>query len=61
MLVPALIYLAWNAGTPDARDWGKAAISTDTAFALSVVGSARAALGDADGGCSCCRWRSSTT
>ncbi len=37
MLVPALIYLAWNAGTPEARDWG-AAISTDTAFALSVVG-----------------------
>src|SRR6202042_1799462 len=37
MLVPALIYLAWNAGTHEARDWG-AAISTDTAFALSVVG-----------------------
>jgi len=37
MLVPAAIYLAFNAGTHDARDWG-AAISTDTAFALSVVG-----------------------
>ena len=37
MLVPAGIYLAWNIGGHDARDWG-AAISTDTAFALSVVG-----------------------
>ena len=36
-LVPTLIYLAWNAGTPGAHGWG-AAISTDTALALSVVG-----------------------
>jgi Na+/H+ antiporter NhaA len=35
--VPAAIYLAWNAGGPGAHGWG-AAISTDTAFALSMVG-----------------------
>jgi Na+/H+ antiporter NhaA len=35
--VPAGIYLAWNAGGPGAHGWG-AAISTDTAFALSAVG-----------------------
>ncbi|MDE3133670.1 MAG: Na+/H+ antiporter NhaA [Acidobacteriota bacterium] len=35
--VPAAIFLAWNAGGPGARGWG-AAISTDTAFALSAVG-----------------------
>jgi Na+/H+ antiporter NhaA len=35
--VPALIFLIWNAGGPGARGWG-AAISTDTAFALSAVG-----------------------
>ncbi len=37
IVVPAAIYLAWNAGGPGARGWG-AAISTDTAFALSAVG-----------------------
>ena len=37
ILIPAAIYLAWNAGGPGARDWG-AAISTDTAFALGAVG-----------------------
>jgi Na+/H+ antiporter NhaA len=37
VLVPALIYLAWNGGGPGAHGWG-AAISTDTAFALSSVG-----------------------
>jgi Na+/H+ antiporter NhaA/protein-disulfide isomerase len=36
-MVPAAIYLAWNAGGPGAHGWG-AAISTDTAFALSAVG-----------------------
>jgi Na+/H+ antiporter NhaA len=35
--VPAGIYLAWNAGGPNGHGWG-AAISTDTAFALSAVG-----------------------
>ncbi|HEX3801512.1 MAG TPA: Na+/H+ antiporter NhaA [Solirubrobacteraceae bacterium] len=35
--VPAGIYLAWNAGGPGAHGWG-AAISTDTAFALTAVG-----------------------
>jgi Na+/H+ antiporter NhaA len=41
MAVPALIFLALNAGKPSAHAWG-AAISTDTAFALgmlAVVGS----------------------
>ena len=37
IVVPAAIFLAWNAGGPGARGWG-AAISTDTAFALSAVG-----------------------
>jgi Na+/H+ antiporter NhaA len=35
--VPAAIYLAWNAGGHGATGWG-AAISTDTALALSAVG-----------------------
>ncbi|MGH2863350.1 MAG: Na+/H+ antiporter NhaA [Solirubrobacteraceae bacterium] len=35
--MPAAIFLAWNAGGPGAHGWG-AAISTDTAFALSAVG-----------------------
>lgn len=37
IVVPAAIYLAWNAGGAGARGWG-AAISTDTAFALAAVG-----------------------
>jgi Na+/H+ antiporter NhaA len=37
ILVPAAIFLAWNAGGPGARGWG-AAVSTDTAFALSAIG-----------------------
>jgi Na+/H+ antiporter NhaA len=36
MAVPALIYLAFNAGGSGADGWG-AAISTDTAFALGVL------------------------
>jgi Na+/H+ antiporter NhaA len=36
MAVPALIYLAFNGGGPNADGWG-AAISTDTAFALGVL------------------------
>lgn len=36
MLVPVLIYLAFNAGRPGARGWG-AAMSTDTAFALGAL------------------------
>ena len=36
MALPALIYLAFNAGGSGAHGWG-AAISTDTAFALSVL------------------------
>jgi Na+/H+ antiporter NhaA len=36
MLVPVLIYLAFNAGGPGAHGWG-AAMSTDTAFALGVL------------------------
>jgi Na+/H+ antiporter NhaA len=36
MAVPAVIYLAINAGQPSASGWG-AAISTDTAFALGVL------------------------
>jgi Na+/H+ antiporter NhaA len=35
--VPILIYLAFNAGGPGAHGWG-AAMSTDTAFALGVLG-----------------------
>jgi len=37
MIMAALIYLAINAGGPGAHGWG-AAISTDTAFALGVLG-----------------------
>ncbi len=37
IMVPAGIYLAWNAGGPGAHGWG-AAISTDTAFALAALG-----------------------
>ncbi len=37
VIIPAGIYLAWNAGGRGAHGWG-AAISTDTAFALSAVG-----------------------
>jgi Na+/H+ antiporter NhaA len=36
MLVPALVYLAINAGRPSAGAWG-VAISTDTAFALGTL------------------------
>ena len=36
MIVPVLIYLAFNAGRGSARGWG-AAMSTDTAFALGML------------------------
>jgi Na+/H+ antiporter NhaA len=36
MVVPVLIYLAFNAGRPSQHGWG-AAMSTDTAFALGVL------------------------
>ncbi|HET6662830.1 MAG TPA: Na+/H+ antiporter NhaA, partial [Acidimicrobiales bacterium] len=36
MVVPALIYLAINAGQPSVRGWG-IAMGTDTAFALAVL------------------------
>jgi Na+/H+ antiporter NhaA len=36
MIVPVLIYTAFNAGGPGARGWG-AAMSTDTAFVLGVL------------------------
>jgi Na+/H+ antiporter NhaA len=36
MLIPVLIYLAFNAGKPSAHGWG-AAMSTDTAFALGLL------------------------
>ncbi len=36
MVVPVLIYLAFNAGRGSARGWG-AAMSTDTAFALGML------------------------
>jgi Na+/H+ antiporter NhaA len=36
IIAPALIYLAFNGGTPDAKGWG-IAIGTDTAFALGVL------------------------
>src|SRR4029453_4210083 len=36
MVVPALIFLAVNAGQPSAHAWG-VAMSTDTAFALGVL------------------------
>jgi Na+/H+ antiporter NhaA len=36
MVVPVLIYLAFNAGTPSAHGWG-VAMSTDTALALGVL------------------------
>ncbi|MGH9217297.1 MAG: Na+/H+ antiporter NhaA, partial [Acidimicrobiales bacterium] len=36
MVVPALIYLAINAGEPSVRGWG-IAMGTDTAFALAVL------------------------
>jgi Na+/H+ antiporter NhaA len=37
MAVPVLIYLAFNAGGPGAHGWA-AAMSTDTAFALALLG-----------------------
>ncbi|MFF4896142.1 Na+/H+ antiporter NhaA [Streptomyces sp. NPDC001068] len=36
MVVPALVYLAFNAGRDSAHGWG-AAMSTDTAFALGIL------------------------
>jgi Na+/H+ antiporter NhaA len=36
MLIPILIYVAFNAGRSGGHDWG-AAMSTDTAFALGIV------------------------
>ncbi|MEV4312054.1 Na+/H+ antiporter NhaA [Actinocrispum sp. NPDC049592] len=36
MVIPVLIYLAINAGTPTVNGWG-AAMSTDTAFALGMI------------------------
>ena len=36
MVVPVLIYLAFNAGRPSAHGWGTA-MSTDTAFALGML------------------------
>src|ERR1700760_2908646 len=36
MIVPALLYLAFNAGSPAAHGWGTA-MSTDTAFALGAL------------------------
>ncbi|MGH8978375.1 MAG: Na+/H+ antiporter NhaA, partial [Acidimicrobiia bacterium] len=36
IVVPALIYLAFTGGTPDAKGWG-IAVGTDTAFALGVL------------------------
>lgn len=36
MILPALVYLAFNAGAPSARGWG-IVMGTDTAFALGVL------------------------
>jgi Na+/H+ antiporter NhaA len=36
MVLPVMVFLAFNAGTPTAHGWG-AAMSTDTAFALAVL------------------------
>jgi Na+/H+ antiporter NhaA len=37
LALPVLIFLGFNAGTPSAQGWG-AAMSTDTAFALGLLG-----------------------
>ncbi len=36
MVVPALVYYAFNAGTPEARGWG-IPMATDIAFALGII------------------------
>jgi Na+/H+ antiporter NhaA len=45
MLVPILIYLAFNAGHPSVRGWGTA-MSTDTAFALGMLALVGAGIPD---------------
>ena len=59
LAVPAGVYLLFNAGGPGAAAWG-VPISTDTAVLLGVLAlSGRGARTSC--GCSCSRWRSSTT